>query len=78
MHGVYPTMHFCFVFVFVVYLVSWPVLVFSCWQHCSYPDLLATTGDYLRLWRVQEDGETKQECFLNNVCLITERIHSIL
>ncbi|XP_065191757.1 DDB1- and CUL4-associated factor 7-like [Sycon ciliatum] len=34
--------------------------------HSSYPDLLATTGDYLRLWRVQDDGETKLECFLNN------------
>jgi len=30
-------------------------------------DLLATTGDYLRLWEVQENGEVKQKCLLNNV-----------
>jgi DDB1- and CUL4-associated factor 7 len=29
-------------------------------------DLLATTGDYLRLWRVTPD-DTKLECLLNNV-----------
>lgn len=29
-----------------------------------YPDLLATSGDYLRVWRV--DAETKLECLLNN------------
>ena len=33
-----------------------------------YPDLLATSGDYLRLWRVGE-GEAQQECMLNNVSL---------
>ena len=31
-----------------------------------YPDLLATSGDYLRLWRVG-NGEVHQECMLNNV-----------
>ncbi|XP_076825999.1 DDB1- and CUL4-associated factor 7 [Clavelina lepadiformis] len=30
-----------------------------------YPDLLATSGDYLRLWRVS-DSETRLECLLNN------------
>ena len=29
-------------------------------------DLLATTGDYLRLWRVAEDG-VHQKALLNNV-----------
>ena len=32
-----------------------------------YPDLLATSGDYLRLWRVGAGGEVHQECMLNNV-----------
>ena len=31
----------------------------------TYPDLLATSGDYLRVWRAGEP-ETKQECLLNN------------
>lgn len=30
-------------------------------------DLLATTGDYLRLWENQEDGTVKPKCMLNNV-----------
>lgn len=30
-------------------------------------DLLATTGDYLRLWNVGDDGEIRLECLLNNV-----------
>ena len=30
-------------------------------------DLLATSGDYLRLWSIGTDGEAKQECVLNNV-----------
>ena len=30
-------------------------------------DLLATAGDYLRLWQVMPDGETKIESLLNNV-----------
>ena len=30
-------------------------------------DLLATSGDYLRLWHVQGDGEVKQECVFKNV-----------
>lgn len=29
-------------------------------------DLLATTGDYLRLWRVGDDGDIKLKCLLNN------------
>lgn len=31
-----------------------------------YPDLLATSGDYLRVWRSNE-SETRLECLLNNV-----------
>lgn len=31
-----------------------------------YPDLLATSGDYLRVWRCVEN-ETRLECILNNV-----------
>ncbi|MGH0170659.1 UNVERIFIED_CONTAM: hypothetical protein FKN15_078086 [Acipenser sinensis] len=30
-----------------------------------YPDLLATSGDYLRIWRVS-DTDTRLECLLNN------------
>jgi len=29
-------------------------------------DLLATTGDYLRLWRVGDNDEIKMVCLLNN------------
>lgn len=29
-------------------------------------DLLATTGDYLRLWGVAEDGTVEQKVLLNN------------
>ncbi|PIK33936.1 WD repeat-containing protein 68 [Apostichopus japonicus] len=31
-----------------------------------FPDLVATSGDYLRVWRVNE-AETRLECLLNNV-----------
>lgn len=31
-----------------------------------FPDLLATSGDYLRVWR-SSDTETRLECLLNNV-----------
>ena len=33
------------------------------------PDLLATSGDYLRIWRVNGD-DASLECLLNNVCLV--------
>lgn len=33
---------------------------------CLFPDLLATSGDYLRIWRVIDDNEVKNECLLNN------------
>ena len=33
-------------------------------------DIMATTGDYLRIWRVNPDtGEAKMECLLNNVSI---------
>lgn len=35
-------------------------------QKGGYPDLLATSGDYLRVWRVSEN-ESRLECLLNNV-----------
>jgi WD repeat-containing protein 68 len=34
---------------------------------CATRDVLATSGDYLRLWAVSADGEARQECTLNNV-----------
>ena len=35
-------------------------------QKGAFPDLMATSGDYLRVWRVG-DTETRLECLLNNV-----------
>ncbi len=35
-------------------------------QKGVFPDLLATSGDYLRVWRAGE-SETRLECLLNNV-----------
>ena len=35
-------------------------------QTAQLPDLVATSGDYLRLWRVNE-SQVRQECMLNNV-----------
>lgn len=32
----------------------------------SHPDLLATTGDYLRLWRVGDDDSVSSHALLNN------------
>jgi len=40
--------------------------VFCLLQKGVFPDLLATSGDYLRVWRVG-DTETRLECLLNNV-----------
>jgi len=37
-------------------------------QKGVFPDLLATSGDYLRVWRVTSETETRLECLLNNVC----------
>ena len=37
-----------------------------CFQKGVFPDLLATSGDYLRVWRVS-DNDTRLECLLNNV-----------
>jgi len=36
-------------------------------QKGVFPDLLATSGDYLRVWRVTGETETRLECLLNNV-----------
>jgi len=35
-------------------------------QKGVFPDLVATSGDYLRIWRVG-DPEVRLECLLNNV-----------
>lgn len=37
-------------------------------QKGVFPDLLATSGDYLRVWRAREP-ETRLECVLNNVSI---------
>ena len=37
-------------------------------QAAQLPDLLATSGDYLRLWRLN-DSDVRQECMLNNVSI---------
>ena len=36
-------------------------------QNGAKPDLLATTGDYLRLWKVTDNKSVSLECLLNNV-----------
>lgn len=38
-------------------------------QKGVFPDLLATSGDYLRVWRAV-DTETRLECILNNVSFL--------
>lgn len=35
----------------------------------NLPDLLATSGDYLRVWLTSDTG-TRLECLLNNVIII--------
>ncbi len=35
-------------------------------QKGAFPDLLATSGDYLRVWQTGDSG-TRLECLLNNV-----------
>ena len=37
----------------------------------SFPDLLATSGDYLRVWQINDHG-TRLECLLNNVRLMSK------
>ena len=39
-------------------------------QKGGYPDLVATSGDYLRVWRVS-DSEVRLECLLNNVRILS-------
>ena len=59
------------VFVYIVMcLCSSNEMIISCVQTGSLPDLLATSGDYLRIWRVS-DNEARQECLLNNVSIYT-------
>ncbi|KAK2157381.1 hypothetical protein LSH36_193g13056 [Paralvinella palmiformis] len=42
----------------------------------AYPDLLATSGDYLRVWRVG-DTDTRQECLLNNTGQVLGRVNLV-
>jgi len=35
-------------------------------KECQKPDLLATTGDYLRIWKIDEDGVACQSILNNN------------
>lgn len=37
------------------------------WNPDSREDLLATSGDYLRLWEVNEEGSVEMKHLLNNV-----------
>ncbi len=38
-------------------------------KDCVHPDLIATTGDYLRIWQVKED-EVQLLKLLNNVSML--------
>ncbi len=49
-----------------------PILPPSSLQTGQLPDLVATAGDYLRLWRVT-DSDVRQECMLNNVSWLVNR-----
>lgn len=52
-------------------LIAWCLYMFVMLvmlQKGVFPDLLATSGDYLRVWRVLGETETRLECLLNNVC----------
>ena len=39
-------------------------------------DLLATTGDYLRLWSIQDNKSVRLDCLLNNVSRAAPRAHA--
>jgi hypothetical protein len=41
-------------------------VLFCALQKGAFPDLLATSGDYLRVWQTGDSG-TRLECLLNNV-----------
>lgn len=43
-------------------------------QNGSSRDLLATTGDYLRLWNVHDNKSVRLECLLNNVCKLPSNL----
>ena len=47
-------------------------------QEKPVPDLFATTGDYLRIWKVSEDGKsTEMECVLNDVSAKRQCVHTL-
>ena len=37
-------------------------------KECNCPDLVATTGDYLRIWQLTEEGTTLQKLLNNVIC----------
>ena len=41
-------------------------------------DLLATTGDYLRLWNVTDNKSVRLEALLNNVSLLLDRRATVI
>jgi WD repeat-containing protein 68 len=43
--------------------------IFRLLKKGTFPDLLATSGDYLRVWQTSDNG-TRLECLLNNVKLL--------
>lgn len=45
-------------------------------KECNCPDLVATTGDYLRIWQLTEEGTTLQK-LLNNVRCCANNIVSL-
>lgn len=56
----------CLFALFIKKLISRKLKLCKHSQKGVFPDLLATSGDYLRVWRAGEP-ETRLECVLNNV-----------
>ena len=54
---------------FVKYLLIHNFL-HNIFQRGHYPDLVATSGDYLRVWNVSNNNEVKLEALLNNVSYV--------
>jgi len=42
------------------------------------PDLLTTSGDYLRVWKVNANNDVTMECLRNNVSLSLNLNHSFI
>ena len=71
-----PCIYYVDIYIFITCI--WPFvcnkLFIIIFQKGVFPDLLATSGDYLRVWRVNE-AETRLECLLNNVCNKKTHLH---